>query len=140
MDEALTLGHYPNIEAIVSAAEQQWLIGARAAIRTELGRKPVTGKESEFVAPTLESASQVGNAVKLGAPREPAEQKPKTAKAKVQAASKSAGNKLFEACLADPTKLARLIKMDVVDESEFNAWRDARQEVTSTPATPVATA
>jgi hypothetical protein len=133
VEEALASGHYENAEALVAAAESQWLIGARAAIRTELGRKPVAGKEAEFVAPTLESASAKGNAIKLGAPREAAEQKPKTPQGIARKASTDSGNKMFTKMRADERFRGQMFKA-LDNEAEFNAWLAANPAAPATEA------
>lgn len=120
--EAISSGQFENEEAVMAAATSQWLIAARAAIRSELGRTPVKGKESEFVAPTLESASAAGNAVKLGAPREHKEPKPKTEKGIAQAAARTSGNRLFEKARGDAKFLQRMTKDGIIDETEYAAW------------------
>lgn len=128
--ECLSSGHYENEEAIVAAAESQWLIGARAAIRTELGRTPKDGE----AAPTLESASAKGNAVKLGAPREAKEQKPRTPQAESRKAAADSGNKLFQKMAADETVRNRMFKL-LDNEAEFTAWQAAQAKVAAAAQT-----
>lgn len=128
--ECLSSGHYENEEAIVAAAESQWLIGARAAIRTELGRTPKDGE----AAPTLESASAKGNAVKLGAPREAKEQKPRTPQAESRKAAADSGNKLFQKMAADENVRNRMFKL-LDNEAEFTAWQTAQAKVAAAAQT-----
>lgn len=121
--ELLSLGHFENEAAIVQAAESQWLIGARQAIRNELGREVKDGEAP----PTLESASAKGNAVKLGAPRPAAQAKPKTPKAKAQAATKASGSKLFERMASDEKFRAQMFRA-LDNQAEFEAWQAATAE------------
>lgn len=121
--EAISSGQFENEDAVIAAATSQWLIGARDAIRTELGRKAEKGKESEFVAPTLESAAAKGNAFKVSAPGERKEAKPKTEKGVARASATSAGNALFVRYRDDEKFAKRMDTIgDVIDAEAYAAW------------------
>lgn len=114
--ECLSLGQFENEDAIVAAATSQWLIGARDAIRTELGRKADAAKGE--TAPTLESAAALGNAFKVSAPGERKEAKPKTEKGQSRAAASDAGHKLFLRYRDDEAFAKRIDKMDATETDE----------------------
>lgn len=67
---------------------------------------------------------------------QPREVKPKTQQARQ---AESVGNKLFELCEKDPTQLARMVKLGVVDQTAFDTWKAARDAATAaTTAQPTA--
>lgn len=61
---------------------------------------------------------------------------PKTAKGRQQAVAASSGNRLFEKCAADEAFLARMVKQNVVDQAEYDAWLAARKEAQTPAPTP----
>lgn len=110
--ELISSGHFENEAAVVAAAESQWLIGARAAARAELGKPEGT----------LESAAAKANAVKLGTPREAKPSKPKTPAQARRATAAAAGNKIFERMRTDAKYRERAIKAGFVEESDYLAY------------------
>lgn len=119
LNEAISSGQFENEDAVMAAATSQWLIGARAEIRTELARVPKDGEAP----PTLESASAKGNAFKVPAPGERQPAKPKTEKGIARTASTDAGNKLFTRYRDDAAFAARMNKIgDIVDAEAYAAW------------------
>lgn len=119
--ECISSGQFENEDAVIAAATSQWLIGARDAIRTELGRKADAAKGE--TAPTLESAAAKGNAFKVSAPGERKEAKPKTEKGVARAAAGSAGNALFVRYRDDEKFAKRMDSIgDVIDADAYAAW------------------
>jgi hypothetical protein len=111
--EALSAGHFENEEALVAAAEQQRDIAVREDIRDILSTDDGT----------LEAAAEAAKTLTVGKPRAGGGVS-KVVKPKTQAerAAKGSGNRLFERAQADEKFLARMVKDQIIDMDEYNAW------------------
>jgi hypothetical protein len=132
MADAIAAGHFESERAVMDAANAQRNIAANRVVRKALS------KEGAKVVDTVAAANKVkvGAAVVRGTP---ATAKPATIK---KNAAASSGNRLFEKCLADGAFLDRMIKQQIVDRAEYDAWLAARNAPAKTNGTtpPVAQA
>lgn len=58
---------------------------------------------------------------------------PKTARGVATQKAAASGNRLFEKCATDETFLQRMVKQQIVDLDEFNAWKQARDLAAKDP-------
>lgn len=110
--EGLAEGHFESEAAIMAAANAIRNIAANRVVRKELANE----------AGSVAKAVQLGNAVKIGAPRPastPKTAKPSTIRKNTAAAS---GNRLFEKCRSDADFLSRMIAQGIVDQAEYDTW------------------
>lgn len=66
--------------------------------------------------------------------------KPKTAKGVATQKAAASGNRLFEKCAADASFLERMIKQQIVDRAEFDAWVSASAAAKADPKAKAPTA
>lgn len=131
VQEAISSGHFENEAALVAAAEQQRDIAVREDIRDILSTDEGT----------LEAAAEAAKTLTVGKPRAGGGVS-KVVKPKTQAerAAKGSGNRLFERAQADEKFLARMVKDQIIDMDEYNAWLSFKTASTNgngatTPAT-----
>jgi hypothetical protein len=107
-----------------ASAYDVWLQGR---LRAKAGQKDATAESlNEFAASAQYQRRTEGQGT--------GGSKPKTPKGIQTSKAAGAGNRLFEKCLADSEFLARMIRQQIVDQAEFDAWKAAR-EASKTPAT-----
>lgn len=113
VQEALASGHFENEAALVAAAEQQRDIAVREDIRDILSTDDGT----------LEAAAEAAKTLTVGKPRAGGGVS-KVVKPKTQAerAAKGSGNRLFEKARGDQKFLDRMVRDQIIDIEEFNAW------------------
>lgn len=128
VQDGVASGIFKDESALVEKANDGYTIALQGLLRNKAAGKKQ--EDGTLKIPTVAELQAFADGYTYAVRGEGTQRevKPET---KAARAAKSTGNKLFEKCLSDEKERARMVRLGVLDEDEFNEWVAARQ----TPAT-----
>jgi len=108
---------------INSLFNKDYAIWLQGALRSQAGKTDKDGKLVNSLESLQAFADGEDGVYSVRGEGKPRESKPATQARREEA---ELGNQLYELCASDPKELAKFVRLGLVKEDKFNAWKTAR--------------